>query len=50
MIEYVRAALILRLKMRHRSLEYTQSFEKNFRKREERRMVERLLHAPRKAA
>ncbi len=49
MIEYVRAALILRLKMRHRSLEYTQSFEKNFRKREERRMVERLLNTKKAA-
>ena len=50
MIEYVRAALILRLKMRQQSLAYCQKFEKKFAALQERRMVERLLHSPRKAA
>ena len=50
MIEYVRAALILRLKARHRSLAYCQKFEEIYRKREERRTIERLLRSPRKAA
>ena len=50
MIEYVRAALLLRLKMRKKAMEYSQEFEKKFAALEQRRVIERLLRTPRKAA
>ena len=50
MIEYVRAELLKRLRFHLAALKYTERFERNFRKLEEKRQVERLLHTPRKAA
>ena len=50
MLEYVRAELLRRLKMRQEVLRYTAQVDAKYRALEERRMVERLLHAPRKAA
>ena len=50
MIAYIRAELIKRLRFRLNSMKYTERFERNYRKLEEKRQVERLLKAPRKAA
>ena len=50
MIEYVRADLLKRLRYRMASMQYAEAFEKKYRKLEEKRQVERLLKAPRKAA
>lgn len=50
MIEYVRAELIKRLSYRLSSMKYAAEFEKKFRRLQERRAVERLLNAPRRAA
>ena len=43
MIEYVRAELIRRLKMRRESMCYCQKLDQKFAAREERRQVARLL-------
>ena len=50
MIEYVRAELIKRLSFRLAAMKYAERFETKFRRLQERRQVERLLRAPRKAA
>lgn len=50
MIEYVRAELIKRLSFRLHAMKYTDQFEKKYHVIQERRQVERLLRAPRKAA
>ena len=49
MMDYVRAALILRLKARKRSMEYSKELDARWKKIEERRQIERLL-LPRRAA
>ena len=50
MIEYVRAELLKRLAYRLAAMRYSEKTDRKFAAITERRQVERLLRAPRKAA